>query len=908
MKKSLLIISVVLAILLAIGAVSATDNQDDSTVDLASCDEQSIVGDADELKEESGVIDQQNILIDSNNQSDEVLREDNPKETPDVGVDNVAVKQGEVISIPFNVTNSKGIPISGVVNVTIYGENDSISKNVMLNNGSAQTKFNITEWLNIINFNGKLSISDLLHIINSSTNATNFNSSKINEGAAEICEDIDVKTRLLVDGCVLIINGIEYDTECIVDGYKLILNGVNFDKLKFIDGYNVLISGIAINFDNIIENLMGNFTGSEFNITEFREGWNALIGGLNLDYHQLLTNILKGVSIDDGALMSGLKDIVSVLGIGGDIKNTVSDVVSYLHLSLTWKQSLALLKILAGNADFQYILDVVQDIMNYNHLTAKDIFYAFSNVTDGFKFNISKIIDKITDPNFDDAKLSNALKNIRNSVKIDTHKILKIIVDTVMADQNFNSSKFINDLANITGFDSSKLSDAFDELIFVINSTDFSPIAIVDGIDKICHMLNINESIVKDVIAYSMANDVNIDMPTIQKGYDKIIASFVVKDISKVNKGLADIISSFTFNMSSINKGWDELNKAITYDEAVFENGLEKIIDGFGINISSIAGQLISKLGYATHFDNILAPGTYNITVRYLENDDYASSINDTAKLSIIPKKDAAVSYAIEINGYKVTVKGNVNPAATGLIVFKIGDLSIVNLISDGKTTFDRVLEPGRYNIEETYLGDANFNTNSTSGSFVVKIVTAVSASQVNVVYGNSKNMVVTLKDSNGNVVSGKDISVKLNGKIYTKTTNNNGQVAIAIPNLVPKTYVASIVFSGDDNYAKSTGSAKVVVSKATPVLKAAQKTFKSTVKTKKYAVTLKTNKNKVMKNQWVALKVNKKVYKVKTNSKGQAIFKITNLNKKGTFTTVVKYAGNSYYNAKAVKSKIVVK
>lgn len=62
------------------------------------------------------------------------------------------------------------------------------------------------------------------------------------------------------------------------------------------------------------------------------------------------------------------------------------------------------------------------------------------------------------------------------------------------------------------------------------------------------------------------------------------------------------------------------------------------------------------------------------------------------------------------------------------------------------------------------------------------------------------------------------------------------------------------------------------------------------------------------MKNTKVALKVNKKTYNAKTNSKGKATFKITNLNKKGTFTAVVKYAGNKYYNAKAIKSKIIVK
>lgn len=114
--------------------------------------------------------------------------------------------------------------------------------------------------------------------------------------------------------------------------------------------------------------------------------------------------------------------------------------------------------------------------------------------------------------------------------------------------------------------------------------------------------------------------------------------------------------------------------------------------------------------------------------------------------------------------------------------------------------------------------------------------------------------------------------------------------------------------FKGDANYAKSTKSVTVTVNKATPKLTAAKKTFKKSVKTKSYTVTLKTNHNKVIKSAVVTLNVNKKTYKVKTNAKGQATFKITNLNKKGTFTATFKYAGNSYYKAKTVKPKLIVK
>ena len=140
-------------------------------------------------------------------------------------------------------------------------------------------------------------------------------------------------------------------------------------------------------------------------------------------------------------------------------------------------------------------------------------------------------------------------------------------------------------------------------------------------------------------------------------------------------------------------------------------------------------------------------------------------------------------------------------------------------------------------------------------------------------------------------------------------TVTNSNFVDNSADGLVPvKTYIASVKFKGNAYYDGAARLVKVTVTKATPKLTASKKTFKRPVKIKKYIVTLKTNQNRAMKNAWVTLKVSKKTYKVKTNAKGQGLFKITNLNKKGTFTAVVKYAGNSYYNSKTAKQKIIVR
>ena len=85
----------------------------------------------------------------------------------------------------------------------------------------------------------------------------------------------------------------------------------------------------------------------------------------------------------------------------------------------------------------------------------------------------------------------------------------------------------------------------------------------------------------------------------------------------------------------------------------------------------------------------------------------------------------------------------------------------------------------------------------------------------------------------------------------------------------------------------------------------ASAKTFKKSLKTKKYSITLKNNLGKVMKNTKVTLKIKGKTFSAYTNSKGVATFKITKLTKKGKYTSYVKYAGSKYYNA--LNKKVVI-
>lgn len=181
-------------------------------------------------------------------------------------------------------------------------------------------------------------------------------------------------------------------------------------------------------------------------------------------------------------------------------------------------------------------------------------------------------------------------------------------------------------------------------------------------------------------------------------------------------------------------------------------------------------------------------------------------------------------------------------------------------------------------------------------------------ASAITTVYNGGKYIVATIKDSPDNPLADVNVTVKISSITKTMKTNGAGQVKLTTDGLTPKTsYAATITFEGNDKYENAAKSVKVTVKNATSKLTAKAKTFKRSDKSKKYSVTLKVNRNKVMKNTKITIKVNKKTYVANTNSKGVATFKLNKLTKK--YSATVKYAGDKYYNAKsAINIKMAVK
>ena len=115
---------------------------------------------------------------------------------------------------------------------------------------------------------------------------------------------------------------------------------------------------------------------------------------------------------------------------------------------------------------------------------------------------------------------------------------------------------------------------------------------------------------------------------------------------------------------------------------------------------------------------------------------------------------------------------------------------------NDGKAALPIDLLPGKYVAKIKFNEDNIYLGFSVSSNVVVnKLATGLTVNDINIVYGDSANLIISLKDRNNAVLKGKDISVNLNGKNFTVKTGNDGQVTLPI-DLLPGKYTSKIKFS----------------------------------------------------------------------------------------------------------------
>lgn len=265
------------------------------------------------------------------------------------------------------------------------------------------------------------------------------------------------------------------------------------------------------------------------------------------------------------------------------------------------------------------------------------------------------------------------------------------------------------------------------------------------------------------------------------------------------------------------------------------------------------------------------------MNVVYKDGSKFSISILNNSEAA----KNLAVSFIINGLEYNATTDSN------GIASLAIND------ITNG-------LSPGTYEIISKIKGSNITSSNTITVNKWNFEKLAISAPDLSKFYSDNGKFKVTVK-YDGRLLVNEKVTIKVGTSTFTKYTDKNGQVQMAF-NKIPKKYsfITSVNDGGVSKSVKSTVTIKKMPVHFTSI-------SKSVKKGKKISVKVLNKHNKIVKNVKVKIKVNKKTYYAKTNSKGIAKLKISIKAKKVKAAFSLK--SNSYYVAqKTVKKTIKIK
>ena len=159
----------------------------------------------------------------------------------------------------------------------------------------------------------------------------------------------------------------------------------------------------------------------------------------------------------------------------------------------------------------------------------------------------------------------------------------------------------------------------------------------------------------------------------------------------------------------------------------------------------------------------------------------------------------------------------------------------------------------------------------------------------------------ISLKNSSNSPLTSKKLTVSLNSKTYSLTTNSQGSAMLKI-NLDAKNYNLKVSFNGDEKYNSISKSFNIKVSKIKTKITSSGNFV---VKNNKLYFYLIDNQGNALSSKKITLKFNGKKYVKKTNSNGRVSIKIKN--SKSKYTIKAKFKGDNQYKSSSKKLKFYV-
>ena len=183
----------------------------------------------------------------------------------------------------------------------------------------------------------------------------------------------------------------------------------------------------------------------------------------------------------------------------------------------------------------------------------------------------------------------------------------------------------------------------------------------------------------------------------------------------------------------------------------------------------------------------------YTATVSYNESEVY-SKISKNVTVTINPtviSEDLVKMYQNDTKFYVKFTDSTGKVLANATVKFNIhGVFYTKKTDKDGVADLGIMLRPGEY-----ILTAYNPVTGEEKG-FNITVKSLIVQSDLTKYYLNASKFQATIYDKNGSLAVGKNVTFNINGVFYTKTTDSNGVVSLAI-NLRPGEYIITTMYEG---------------------------------------------------------------------------------------------------------------
>ena len=234
------------------------------------------------------------------------------------------------------------------------------------------------------------------------------------------------------------------------------------------------------------------------------------------------------------------------------------------------------------------------------------------------------------------------------------------------------------------------------------------------------------------------------------------------------------------------------------------------------------------------------ATGKLNIAVTFEENDDYKGASDSISTVLVVNTVTEVINNTI-IEYVNKTLESTSIVADALTATAKVAKtLSVTLRDASGKAIANKVItysingvtktattnanglvkitvnqaKAGTYYYALCFLGDNDYKASFKTVKVTVKkqATKAVFKAKTFKVKAKTKKVSFTIKDASGKAIKGKKITVKVNGKTYTATTNAKGVATFKVKLTKKGKYTATAKFAGDTSYKAITKKAKITL------------------------------------------------------------------------------------------------